>query len=52
VEFVVENVVPGQAFLRFLRFSPLNAIPPVLHIYISFTCFQRSISLAVDSVVK
>jgi hypothetical protein len=29
--FVVDKVVLGQVFLRVLRFSPINFIPPVLH---------------------
>jgi hypothetical protein len=31
VGFVVDKVVLGQVFLRVLRFSPVNFIPPVLH---------------------
>jgi hypothetical protein len=31
VGFVVDKVVVGQIFLRVLRFSPVNFIPPVLH---------------------
>jgi hypothetical protein len=31
VVFVVDKVALGQAFLRVLRFSPVNFIPPVLH---------------------
>jgi hypothetical protein len=31
VGFVVDRVAPGQVFLRVLRFSPVNFIPPVLH---------------------
>jgi hypothetical protein len=26
--FVVDKVAPGQVFLRVLRFSPVNIIPP------------------------
>jgi hypothetical protein len=29
--FVVDKVALGQAFLRVLRFSPVNFITPVLH---------------------
>ena len=29
--FVVDKVAVGQVFLRILRFSPVNFIPPVLH---------------------
>jgi hypothetical protein len=28
---VMDKVAPGQVFLRVLRFSPVNFIPPVLH---------------------
>jgi hypothetical protein len=31
VEFVMDKVALGQVFLRVLRFSPANFIPPVLH---------------------
>jgi hypothetical protein len=31
VGFVVDKVALGQVFLRVLRFSPVNFIPPVLH---------------------
>jgi hypothetical protein len=31
VGFVVDKVSLGQVFLRVLRFSPVNFIPPVLH---------------------
>jgi hypothetical protein len=31
VGFVVDKVARGQVFLRVLRFSPVNFIPPVLH---------------------
>jgi hypothetical protein len=31
VRFVVDKVALGQVFLRVLRFSPVNLIPPVLH---------------------
>jgi hypothetical protein len=31
VGFVVDKVALGQGFLRVLRFSPVNFIPPVLH---------------------
>jgi hypothetical protein len=31
VGFVVDKVAWGQVFLRVLRFSPVNFIPPVLH---------------------
>ena len=31
VEFVVDKVALGQVFLRVLRFSPVNFIPPVFH---------------------
>jgi hypothetical protein len=31
VGFVVDKVALGQVFLRALRFSPVNFIPPVLH---------------------
>jgi hypothetical protein len=33
VGFVVDKVTLGQVFLRVLRFSPVNFIPPVLHYY-------------------
>jgi hypothetical protein len=29
--FLVDKVALGQIFLRVLRFSPVNFIPPVLH---------------------
>jgi hypothetical protein len=35
VGFVVDKVVLGQVFLRVLRFSPANIIPPLLHIHLS-----------------
>jgi hypothetical protein len=35
VGFVVDKVAPGQVFLRVLRFSPVNIIPPLLHIHLS-----------------
>jgi hypothetical protein len=35
VGFVVDKVVLGQAFLRVLRFSPANIIPPSLYKLIS-----------------
>jgi hypothetical protein len=35
VGFVVDKVALGQVFLRVLRFSPVNIIPPLLHIYLS-----------------
>ena len=31
VGFVVDRVALGQVFLRVLRFSHVNFIPPVLH---------------------
>jgi hypothetical protein len=31
IKFVVDEVVPGQVFLRILRFSPLSIIPQMLH---------------------
>jgi hypothetical protein len=31
VGFMVDKVALGQVFLRVLRFSPVNFIPPVLH---------------------
>jgi hypothetical protein len=31
VGFVVDKMALGQVFLRVLRFSPVNFIPPVLH---------------------
>jgi hypothetical protein len=33
VEFVVDRVALGQVFLRVLRCSPVNIIPPLLHIH-------------------
>jgi hypothetical protein len=33
VGFVVDLVVLGQIFLRILRYSPVNIIPPLLHIH-------------------
>jgi hypothetical protein len=35
VGFVVDKVALGQVFLRILRFSPSNIIPPLLHIHLS-----------------
>jgi hypothetical protein len=35
VGFVVDKVALGQVFLRVLRFSPANIIPPLLHIRLS-----------------
>jgi hypothetical protein len=35
VGFVVDKVALGQVFLRDLRFSPANIIPPLLHILVS-----------------
>jgi len=35
VGFVVDKVALGQVFLRVLRFSPANIIPPLLHIHLS-----------------
>jgi hypothetical protein len=35
VGFVVDIVALGQVFLRVLRFSPTNIIPPLLHIHLS-----------------
>jgi hypothetical protein len=35
VGFVVDKVALGQIFLRVLRFSPANIIPPLLHIRLS-----------------
>jgi hypothetical protein len=34
VGFVVDRVAMGQVFLRVLRFSPVNNIPPLLHIHL------------------
>jgi hypothetical protein len=34
VGFVVDNAALGQVFLRVLRFSPVNIIPPWLYIFI------------------
>jgi hypothetical protein len=48
VEFVVDNVDVGQAFLLVLQFLPLSFIPPMLHTY-SFICHQCYIILATDS---
>jgi hypothetical protein len=31
VGFVVDKVALGQGFLRVLKFSPVNFMPPVLH---------------------
>jgi hypothetical protein len=33
VGFVVDKVAPGQVFLRVVRFSPVNTIPPLLYIH-------------------
>jgi hypothetical protein len=41
VGFVVDKVTLGQVFLRVLRFSPVNFIPPVLH----FTVKRRTVHL-------
>jgi hypothetical protein len=35
VGFMVDSVALGQVFLRVLRFSPVNIIPPLLHIHLS-----------------
>jgi hypothetical protein len=35
VGFVVDKVALGQVFLRVLRFSPANIIPPLPHIHLS-----------------
>jgi hypothetical protein len=35
VGFVVDKVALDQVFLRVLRFSPVNIIPPLLHIHLS-----------------
>jgi hypothetical protein len=35
VGFVVGKVALGQVFLRVLRFSPANIMPPLLHIHLS-----------------
>jgi hypothetical protein len=35
VGLVVDKVALGQVFLRVLRFSPANIIPPLLHIRLS-----------------
>jgi hypothetical protein len=35
VGFVVDKVALGQVYLRVLRFSPANIIPPLLHIHLS-----------------
>jgi hypothetical protein len=34
VNFAVEKEAPRQASLRVIHFSPLNIIPPVLHIHL------------------
>jgi hypothetical protein len=34
VEFVVDKVTLGQVFLRVLRFSPVNIIPPCRELHI------------------
>jgi hypothetical protein len=33
--FVVDKVALGQVFLRVIRFSSVNIIPPLLHIHLS-----------------
>jgi hypothetical protein len=35
VGIMVDKVALGQAFLRDLRFSPVNIIPPLLHTHLS-----------------
>jgi hypothetical protein len=35
VGFVTGKVALGQVFIRVIRFSPVNIIPPLLHIHIS-----------------
>jgi hypothetical protein len=37
VEFVVEKLASGHVFLRVLRFSSVNIIPPLLHIHSCIT---------------
>jgi hypothetical protein len=35
VRFLVDNVVVGQVFLRILRFSLVDIIPPMLHTHLN-----------------
>jgi hypothetical protein len=35
VGFAVDKVALGQIFLRVIRFSPVNIIPPLLHMHLS-----------------
>jgi hypothetical protein len=35
VGFVVDKVALGHFFIRFLRFSPVSIIPPLLHTHLS-----------------
>jgi hypothetical protein len=34
MRFMLDKVAHGQVFLRVLRFSPVSAIPPMLHIHL------------------
>jgi hypothetical protein len=44
VGFFVDKVALGKVFLRELRFSPVNVIPPVLHyiLFIFITGFHNN----------
>jgi hypothetical protein len=52
VGFVVDKVALGKLFLQILWFSSVIINPPVLHIVISFICYQTYIIIGTDSVVK
>jgi hypothetical protein len=51
VRFVVDEVAIGQGFLRVLRFSLVNIIPPILHTH-SFIYYRHYINLAIENVVE
>jgi hypothetical protein len=46
VGFVVEKVALGQVFLRVLRFSPVNIIPPWAPLFLKFNKIVHSFALS------
>jgi hypothetical protein len=60
VGFVVDKVALGQVFLRLLRFSPVNFIPPVLHYterrektdHLSLYCHHKGCTISFKAVVR
>jgi hypothetical protein len=51
VGLIIDKEAMGQLYIRALRSSPVNVIPPMLHIH-SLIYHRRYIISSIDSVVK